>query len=124
MPVLGPVSSLFDLLTFLALIHLFGAGEKMFQTGWFIESLATQAPAIFVIRTRGPPWRSRPHGLLVALSVGVVVGLALPLSPLASAFGFVAPPAAFYLFVLAATAAYLPLVEVTKRLALVAMRRR
>ena len=42
MLVLGPVSSLFDFLTFFALIQLFGAGEAMFQTGWFIESLATQ----------------------------------------------------------------------------------
>ena len=41
MLVLGPVSSLFDFITFFALLSLFGAGEAMFQTGWFIESLAT-----------------------------------------------------------------------------------
>ena len=42
MLVLGPVSSLFDFLTFYALLSLFGAGEALFQTGWFIELLATQ----------------------------------------------------------------------------------
>ena len=37
MLVFGPVSSVFDFLTFYALLHLFGAGEALFQTGWFIE---------------------------------------------------------------------------------------
>ena len=119
MLVLGPVSSAFDFLTFLALIRVFGAGEKLFQTGWFIESLATQALVIFVIRTRGAPWRSRPHPLLTALTVGVVLaGLLLPVSPLGPTLGFVTPPASLYVFVLAATAAYLALVEVTKRIIL------
>jgi hypothetical protein len=45
MLVLGPVSSIFDFLTFFALLALFGAGAAMFQTGWFIESLATQYSA-------------------------------------------------------------------------------
>jgi len=68
MLVLGPV--LFDFLTFFALLSLFGAGEAMFQTGWFIESLATQSLVIFVIRTRGAPWRSVPHPLLTCLTIG------------------------------------------------------
>lgn len=114
--VLGPVSSIFDFLTFYALISLFGAGEAMFQTGWFIESLATQSLVIFVIRTRGRPWKSRPHPLLAALSIGVVaVGLIIPLTPLGTLFGFVLPPPAFYLFLVVAVAAYLLLVEAVKR---------
>ena len=116
MLVLGPVSSIFDLLTFAALIHLFGAGEKLFQTGWFIESLATQALVIFVIRTRGLPWQSKPHPLLAVLAIGVVLlGILIPLMPFAAAFGFVAPPLSFYLFVLVATLSYLGLVELVKR---------
>jgi Mg2+-importing ATPase len=115
MLVLGPVSSLFDFLTFYALIALFGAGEAMFQTGWFIESLATQALVIFVIRTRRRPWQSRPHRLLAALSVGVVaVGLLIPLTPLGTLFGFLVPPPGFYLFLVAAVVAYLAVVEVVK----------
>ena len=61
---LGPVSSLFDFLTFFALLWIFGASEPMFQTGWFVESLATQSLVIFVIRTRKAPWRSLPNPLL------------------------------------------------------------
>lgn len=119
MLVLGPVSSLFDFLTFAALLTLFGAGERLFQTGWFIESLATQALVIFVIRTRGLPWQSRPHPILTTLTIGVVlVGLLLPLTPLGALFGFVAPPASFYVFVLAAVTAYLLLVEAVKRVVL------
>ena len=117
MLVLGPVSSLFDFVTFFALIQLFGAGEAVFQTGWFIESLATQSLVIFVIRTRGRPWQSRPHPLLAALSVGVVaVGLMVTLTPLGSLFGFVLPPPGFYLFLIVTVAAYLLLVEAVKRL--------
>jgi Mg2+-importing ATPase len=117
MLVLGPVSSAFDFLTFAALLYLFRADEALFQTGWFVESLATQVLVIFVIRTRGAPWRSRPHPALAILSLAVVaVGVALPLTPLGALFGFVAPPATFYLFLVAAAAAYLALVEATKRL--------
>ena len=116
MLVLGPVSSLFDFLTFFALLSLFGAGEALFQTGWFIELLATQSLVIFVIRTRGPPWRSVPHPLLTCLTIGVVLlGLIIPLTPLGPVFGFVEPPPGFYLFLVLAVAAYLLLVEVAKR---------
>ena len=117
MLVLGPVSSLFDFLTFAALLHLFQAGEALFQTGWFVESLATQALVIFVIRTRGAPWRSRPHPALAALAIGAaLVGILLPLSPLGPVFGFVAPPPAFYLFLATAVLVYLAVVELVKRL--------
>ena len=116
MLILGPVSSLFDFLTFYALIHLFGAGERLFQTGWFIESLATQSLVIFVIRTRGLPWKTRPHPLLASLSIGVVaIGILIPLTPLGPLFGFVVPPPAFYLFLAVTVCAYLLLVEAVKR---------
>jgi Mg2+-importing ATPase len=116
MLVLGPISSLFDFFTFFALIQLFGASEAMFQTGWFIESLATQCLVIFMIRTRAAPWQSRPHPLLAALTIGAVaVGLIIVATPLGRAFGFVLPPPGFYLFLIAAVAAYLVLVEAVKR---------
>ena len=63
MLVFGPLSSVFDFLTFYALLHLFGAGEALFQTGWFIESLATQVLVIFVIRTRRNPLPLYPSAL-------------------------------------------------------------
>ncbi len=116
MLVLGPVSSLFDFFTFYALIALFGASEAMFQTGWFIESLATQSLVIFIIRTKRRPWRSRPNAVLSALSLGVVlVGLIIPLTPIGTWFHFVAPPPAFFVFLIVAVAAYLALTEVVKQ---------
>jgi P-type Mg2+ transporter len=116
MLVLGPVSSVFDFLTFFALLSLFGAGQAMFQTGWFIESLATQCLVIFIIRTRGPPWKSRPHPLLTGLTLGAVgLGLLIPLTLLGKLLGFAEPPAGFYLFLVCAVAAYLLLVEIVKR---------
>ncbi len=55
MLVLGPVSFLFDFLTFYVLLTMFGAGEALFQTGWFVDSLATQVLIILIIRTRRSP---------------------------------------------------------------------
>ena len=93
MLVFGPVSSVFDFLTFYALLHLFGAGEALFQTGWFIESITTQVLVVFAIRTRRAFYRSKPHKFLVAMALGAVtVAIALPLLPVGAWFGFVAPP--------------------------------
>jgi Mg2+-importing ATPase len=116
MLVFGPVSSVFDFLTFYALIQLFGAGETLFHTGWFIESLATQVLVVFAIRTRRPLFRSRPQLLLASLAVGIVaVGIALPFAPIGPWLGFVAPPPLFFVYLAVAIAAYLALVEATKR---------
>jgi Mg2+-importing ATPase len=116
MLVFGPISSVFDLLTFYVLLRVFGAGESFFQTGWFIESMMTQVLVVFAIRTRGSILRSRPHGLLVAMALGVVaVSAALPFTPLAHWFGFVAPPPMYLVYVVGATVAYLVIVEAAKR---------
>ncbi len=112
----GPVSSLFDLLTFYVMLHLFAANEALFRTGWFVESLATQVLVIFVIRTRRPLFDSRPAAGLVAMSLGVVLlGMWLPFSPLAGVFGFVALPAAYFGLLAVMVALYLLLVEWSKR---------
>ena len=69
MLVFGPLSSLFDVLTFVVMLQVFHAGPELFRTGWFVESLATQTFVIFAIRTRRVPfWRSRPS-LPLLLSV-------------------------------------------------------
>jgi Mg2+-importing ATPase len=113
----GPVSSLFDFLTFYVLLTVFGANEALFRTGWFIESLATQVLVIFVIRTQRNPLRSRPHPLLVATSLAVVaVAIWLPFSPWAHYLGFVPPPAPFFAILALLVVAYLGLVEWVKRL--------
>lgn len=114
--VVGPVSSLFDFLTFYVLLAWFHADERLFQTGWFIESLATQVLVVFVIRTRGNPLASRPSLWLAVTALAIVAAAAvLPLTPVGAWFGFVAPPPAFYAAVVVMAFAYLLLVEVVKR---------
>jgi Mg2+-importing ATPase len=115
MLVLGPVSSLFDFLTFGLLLWGFHASEKLFQTGWFIESLATQILVIFVIRTRGNPFRSRPNRLLVATSLGILaLAICLPYSPLAGWLGFVPLPLDFLAAIAGLVAVYLCLAQLAK----------
>jgi Mg2+-importing ATPase len=111
----GPISSVFDFLTFYVLIHFFHASEALFHTGWFVESLCTQTLVLFVIRTFERPWRSRPSLALTATVLAVVaVGAALPATPAARVLGFVPLPLSYLGFVAAATASYLALVEVAK----------
>jgi Mg2+-importing ATPase len=112
----GPISSIFDFLTFFVLLRVFHADEKFFHTGWFVESLCTQTLVLFVIRTFGRPWRSRPSPALVATVLAVVaVGIAIPMTPLAALLGFVPLPMSYFAFLAVATVAYLALVEIVKR---------
>ena len=112
MLVFGPVSSIFDFITFYALLIFFGAGEALFQTGWFIESMTTQILVVFAIRTRRLFFRSKPCRFLVAMNLGAVaVAIVLPLTPWGRWFGFVAPPPLFFVFLVGATLAYLGLLR-------------
>jgi Mg2+-importing ATPase len=112
----GPISSLFDFLTFGLMLGVLHAGPPEFRTGWFVESLATQTLIIFAIRTRRIPFfRSRPGGVLTAATLSVIaVGVALTISPLASALGFAALPWQFFSALALFVLAYLVLVEITK----------
>jgi Mg2+-importing ATPase len=113
---IGPISSLYDFLTFYVLLHFFHATETLFHTGWFVESLATQTLVVFVIRTAGNPLRSRPSiWLTLNTLVIVAVGVALPFSPLGGLLGFTKLPLPFFLFLIVSTLTYLLLVEVAKR---------
>jgi Mg2+-importing ATPase len=113
---IGPISSLFDFLTFYVLLHVFRSSEAQFHTGWFVESLATQTLVLFVIRTSKNPLRSRPSNPLLATCLAVVtIGIYLPFSPLAGMLGFMPLPAAYFAFLAIATGAYLLLVEAAKR---------
>lgn len=115
--VVGPVSSVFDFLTFFVMLKAFHAGEALFHTGWFIESIATQVLVIFVIRTQGIPFKSKPSPVLTITSLSVVLlAGALPFMPIAALLGFVAPPPQFFLILLAMLLCYLVTVEWIKRL--------
>jgi Mg2+-importing ATPase len=113
---IGPISSIFDFLTFFLLLRVFQAGEVLFHTGWFVESLATQTLVLFVIRTAGNPLRSRPSLPLTLTTLAIIaIGILLPYTPLAAALGFTPLPTLYYLFLVLMTVTYLLIVEVVKR---------
>jgi Mg2+-importing ATPase len=113
---IGPISSLFDFLTFYLLISLFHAHEGLFRSGWFVESLATQVLVIFVLRTRRLPWRSRPHMALVITSLTTVaVAMGLPFTPLAPWLGFMPLPAEFFVLLAVLLLVYLAMVQAAKQ---------
>ena len=116
MLVIGPLSSVYDFLTFYVLLQVFAAPAALFHTGWFVESLATQTLVLFVIRTARNPLRSRPSRWLTTTTLLVVaLGCLLPFSPLAPTLGFVPLPPVYFVFLAAATVTYLALVETVKR---------
>jgi Mg2+-importing ATPase len=113
----GSLSSLFDFVIFAILLQVLHAGAAEFQTGWFIESLATQILVVFVIRTHASPfWRSRPSPALIAAAVaGVAAAILLPYTLRAAPLGFTPLPASYLPIVATLVVVYLALVEVTKR---------
>jgi Mg2+-importing ATPase len=117
--IMGPLSSLFDVATFLILAHVFHTDVATFRAAWFAESMATQILVVFVIRTRGPAWRSRAHCALVATALcGLGAALVLPYLPLAPILGFARPPAAVLGAVAALVLVYLAAAEAFKNVAL------
>jgi P-type Mg2+ transporter len=112
----GPISSVFDIATFLVLIHVLHASAPEFRTGWFIESLATQTVVVFAIRTlRVPFFRSRPSLPLAASATAVLaLGVWITRSPLAPTLGFASLPGTFYLVVAAFVVAYMVAVDLAK----------
>jgi len=109
---IGPISSLFDFLTFYLLLSLFNAHESLFRTGWFVESIATQVLVIFVIRTRRNPLRSHPNRWLVLTSVAVVItAMLLPFTPLAPYLGFTPLPRSYFGLLVTLLVTYLLMVE-------------
>jgi Mg2+-importing ATPase len=113
----GPISSIFDFLTFFVLLFVFKASAPLFQTAWFVESLFTQTLVIFAIRTgKIPFWRSRPSKLLVFnVTVVLILALVLPFTAVGTFFSFVALPVKFLVILVVFIVAYLGLVELTKK---------
>jgi Mg2+-importing ATPase len=115
MIVFGLVSSVFDYLTFGALIWL-NATIQQFRTGWFIESIVSAALIVLVVRTRRPFFRSRPSRLLAVATLGVViVTVLIPHVPFAAVLGFGIMPPHFYPILALIILAYVIAAESTKR---------
>jgi Mg2+-importing ATPase len=117
MTIIGPISSLYDFLTFGVLLWFFHASSNapLFRTGWFVESLATQTLVVFVIRTAGNPFSSRPSGrLLFGVCAITIVGAVLPYTPLGVLLGFTPLPASLMGAIALLALTYLFLVQVVK----------
>ncbi len=114
----GPLSSVFDFLTFAVMLWVFHSGPAQFRSGWFVESLATQVLVIFAIRTRRVPFfRSHPSlPLTLAALAAAAIGGVLPSTPLAHTLGFQPLPAAFFAALAAMILGYLVLIELGKRI--------
>jgi len=112
----GFLSSLFDFLTFGALLGIFRAAEGTFRTGWFVASLLTELVVALVMRTRRPFYRSRPSRLLLVLTMSLIaLAFAIPYLPFAGVFGFVPLPGALLATVSLITVLYVAATELQKR---------
>ncbi len=115
---IGPISSIFDYLTFFMMLYLFDCWQNpaLFHTGWFVESIFTQTLIIHVIRTNKIPflqsWASWP--LILSSVVIVALGAFLTVSPLADTLGLAPLPARYWLLLAAILASYLVLTQLVK----------
>jgi Mg2+-importing ATPase len=116
MVIFGLISSVFDFLTFGALVFVFAADEATFHTVWFVVSLLTELAVVLVLRTQKPALRSVPSRLLLwTTALVVAIALILPYSgPLASVFGFTPPPVHLMVTVLLIAGAYILITELAK----------
>jgi Mg2+-importing ATPase len=117
MTIIGPISSIYDFLTFGVLLWLFHASTNgpLFRTGWFVESLATQTLVVFVIRTAGNPFKSRPSGrLLIGVAAVSLAGAVLPYTRLGGVLGFIPLPMALLGAISLLALTYLMLVQAVK----------
>jgi Mg2+-importing ATPase len=111
----GVLSSLFDFLTFGALLYVLRADTAQFRTGWFVESVLSAALVVLVVRTRHPFFRSRPGGRLLLATLGVMVAtLALPFLPFAPLLGLTPLPLSFLALLLLIVVLYILSAEITK----------
>jgi P-type Mg2+ transporter len=115
---IGPISSLFDFLTFFVMLYAFGASDnpELFRTGWFVESLCTQSLIVHVIRTEKVPIIESRASAQLAISTVLVAaaGILLTVSSLAPALGFAALPAGYWLFLAAIASGYAVLTQLAK----------
>jgi Mg2+-importing ATPase len=118
MIIFGPISSVFDLLTFYFLFAVYHLNVATFQAGWFVESLATQTLVIYIIRTQKIPFlQSRPSKYLVMTTLGaVILGFILTQKGIGEFFGFSPIPWYALLTIFIFVIAYLLIVEFVKRI--------
>ena len=116
--IMGPLSSIFDVVVFWLLVRVFGVGVDEFRTAWFVESAITQILVIFIIRTHLSAWQSKPNPILIWTSLtALAVSLTVALTPLGRIFGFVSVSPALLVSLIILSAIYLGCADVLKRFA-------
>jgi len=119
MLIIGPISSIFDFITFGVLLFIFHTSQnpQLFHTGWFLESLCTQTLVIHIIRTGKTPFlENKPSKFLIFTSIFIVaIGIILPFSLPGKAFGFVTPPLSYFAALFVIVCVYLSAVHVGKK---------
>ena len=115
---IGPISSIFDYVTFFTMLHVFGAWDKpeLFQTGWFVESLLSQTLIVHVIRTGRIPFiQSKASLPLIVMTMTIcVIGVLLPYSQFAHALNLVALPYHYWFALTAILLTYMSLTQLVK----------
>jgi P-type Mg2+ transporter len=117
MMIIGPISSIYDFLTFGVLLWVFHASTNaaLFHTGWFVESLATQTLVVFVIRTAGNPFKSRRgRPLLIGVLAIVAIAVVLPYTPARTLVGFIPLPLSLLGAIAVLAVTYLLVVQAVK----------
>jgi Mg2+-importing ATPase len=115
---IGPISSIFDYATYGLMLYGFDCWQnpRLFQTGWFVESLLTQTLIIHVIRTARVPFiESRASPALLATSLIVAAaGIVIPVTPFGAALGFVPLPWLYWPALAAMLLGYVALAHLVK----------
>ena len=117
----GPISSIFDIVTFVLMWKVFGANsaakQTLFQSGWFVVGLLTQSLIVHMIRTSKIPFiQSRAAWPVILMTLVVmVIGIFLPMGPLASYFKLEPLPAEYFVFLVLIVLAYMGLTQVMKK---------
>jgi Mg2+-importing ATPase len=121
MVIIGPISSIFDITTFLILYYIFEANtpkmQSLFHSGWFVEGLLSQTLIIHMIRTAKIPFfQSTATTPLMALTLVIMaIGLLIPFSPLGEAVGMVPLPMSYFPWLFATLVSYCLLTQLVKQ---------
>ncbi len=119
---IGPISSIFDIITFIVMWNVFGANtvaeQSLFQSGWFVVGLLTQTLIVHMIRTRKIPFiqsmASIPVLLLTALIMAL--GIYVPFSPLGAVVGLQPLPLSYFPWLVGILTGYAVLTQFLKQL--------
>jgi P-type Mg2+ transporter len=118
---IGPISSIFDVVTFVVMWFVFGANsvamQSLFQSGWFVVGLLTQTLIVHMIRTQHVPFiQSRAATPVIALTASIMaIGIYLPFSPIGEHLGLVDLPLAYFAWLAAILLSYCTLTQIVKR---------